>query len=241
MRYCLLGLVLFCSPLFSDTPGRILIVSISGRSSCASQMNPNKTLLTPHISRQWNQLLTMGYDVDILNICFGNKLKVAWSWNGHEMVCSPAEVSYAEKCLVNFLNEYSSVPISVTSHSYGGYLALRLLLNSHARFGYHYLATLDPISFAVCDAESFFSMDGGCLRFPPDLSRKQIDQIADNSYMWTNIFQTKMERLHSGPAWRARNLEFFTKKKDAHDQLARDSWTLDFVLRDLTTALNHQD
>lgn len=232
----LLGL-LSCLPVHSASKGPVLVVAISGRMSCGAYMNANDSLLESHLSRQAKLLSAMGYQVQILSACFGRNLQVAWSLNQCAMHDSPADVLFAENYLVDILNDYADIPIALTAHSYGGFLALKLLLNPYGHFRYHYLATLDPISFRYCDVDSFLSMDGGCQQFPPDFSAKEIEKISEETDAWTNVFQTQMKRLHSGPARGAYNLQYFTPKADAHDQMARDPYVINLIARDLSSKI----
>jgi pimeloyl-ACP methyl ester carboxylesterase len=139
------------------------------------------------------------------------------------------------------INEYVALsndlerPILAMGHSYGGWLAIKVLARLPRKIKQGLLVTLDPISYTQCSPLNYAKVIGNflggygysairglepCQRSPVDITTAELKQmryiLADNR--WKNYFQTNFYPLHSdsfnrayGPDY-SRNLSPFLSK-----------------------------
>jgi predicted alpha/beta hydrolase family esterase len=90
-----------------------------------------------------------------------------------------------------------------TGHSYGGWLALKTLVQ--ADYEVDTLYSNDPISRKHCT----FSNPAQCTRAPTDISTSEYELIADKTDEWHNFYETRTWYLHSSAIPQAdENLKF---------------------------------
>jgi len=110
--------------------------------------------------------------------------------------------------------------IFIAGHSYGGWLAMKVVLALDHRIKVDDLYTIDPISRVDCSPSKPF----GCQSAPTDITADGRQALVDWTGRWTNFWEVRTFYLHSAAIHEAdENVEEFTTHFDI--DTSADVWT----------------
>jgi len=177
-----------------------LIVAIGGNESCGT--TESRPTPSPYGMGMFEKLEKIREDIttetgvtpNFIATCYADTgLKLVSSWNPE------IEAGLSDETAIKFIREKAaSAETSKTllaGHSYGGWLAMKILSASLTDDSSYRIYTIDPISKVRCT----FSTPEWCTQAPPDIKRAERKFISENSEKWINFWQDTTYYLHSSP------------------------------------------
>jgi len=120
----------------------------------------------------------------------------------------------------DFAQTHQDGHVFIAGHSYGGWLAMKVVLALDHRIAVDNLYTFDPISRVDCSPSKPF----GCQSAPTDMTADGLQALVDWTGHWTNFWEVRTFYLHSAAIPEAdENVEEFTTHYGI--DTAADVWT----------------
>ncbi len=182
----------------SNRQGDPLLIVIGGYNSCKtsqkeSRRSPYGTDMYQPLQEMIAQLSASG-DIEPKYVAachIGEKIAMTSSWD--EEVLYDLENDEAIDYLLDWQDTDEISYAMVAGHSYGGWLAMKFLLESEFSGDHQSIYTIDPISKVNCK----FSKPWGCREAPSDINADERAEIADQTVSWINFYQDQTSYLHS--------------------------------------------
>jgi pimeloyl-ACP methyl ester carboxylesterase len=203
---------------------------MSGNSTCKpTQTGENRPNETEFFSRGMKVLNSLGdihgSDPFMIASCYDGNTKLVSSSSSDGWQSRQVD----EAAFIEDVHEqmHTASHIFIMGHSYGGWLAMKLLENWDGDPGVvDTVDTIDPISKVNCT----ISRPVGCTSFPQDVKQPQRVRIAEASKIWVNTWQNNTFYLHSSPIKEA-DVNREVKELDHHTVATDDNLWKDIEQR----------
>lgn len=179
----------------ADDDSSVLLVVSGGNASCeldgSGMSSPYGMGMYAPFAELKSQLESDGIEVSFLLTCHGANETVYFISSEDKRSMRVTTLDGYGTEVVHLRNTREPKKIYVAGHSYGGWLAMKALLNFDFDLAGFY--TIDPISRATCSIMQPF----GCQSAPTDFTTEQREQLKARSNYWENFYQTTTTYLHS--------------------------------------------